>query len=88
MPFGSPTVNLTVSLADLAKAQRKSYEQLSVLLTERGIPRTPKTIGSVLRGEQRGAPKLIAALAEILTSSEQLRAAGVGEPIITDQIAA
>ena len=88
MSFGSPTVTITVSLADLTKAQGRSYDQLSALLAERGIRRTPKTIGAVLRGEQSGAPKLVAALADILTSSADLRAACGQEPIITDQLAA
>ena len=88
MSFGSPTVTITVSLADLARVQGHSYERLSALLAERGIRRAPKTIGSVLRGEQSGAPKLVAALADILTSSADLRAACGQEPIIADQIAA
>lgn len=85
MSFKGPTVNFTVGLLDLFKARQITYAQLA---EELGGQWAPHTLRGVLNGDQRGSRKVIAALTEHLTSSDELRAAGVGAPIITDQIAA
>jgi len=79
MSLKGPTVNLTVSLLDLFRARRITYDRLAVELGGRWAP---STLRGVLNGDQRGSIKLLAALAAHLTSSDELRAACGREPMI------